>query len=91
MTDVISPLKSYQLTGEDLSKGLDFFEALGVIRQMDNRYVLTKTGEQFFAAIGCGKATFSELCFQLFDFLVKVGKLKCRYSLKDKSYRFTPK
>jgi hypothetical protein len=84
-----SPLKAYKLTEEELKDGLGFFEALGIIQQVGGKkYLLTETGAQFLAIIGCGKSKFSELCFRLFDSLVKSGKLKCRYNLKDKSYYF---
>ena len=84
-----SPLGRYKLSAEQIKDGLDFFEEIGIIRQTTNgRYVLTETGERFFAILGCGEAKFSELCFQLFDSLVKSGKLKCRYDLKGKSYYF---
>ena len=84
-----SPLKAYKLTEDEFNDGLGFFEALGIIRQVSGKkYLLTDTGEQFLAIIGSGKSKFSVLCFKLFDSLVKSGKLKCRYNLKDKSYYF---
>jgi hypothetical protein len=83
-----SLLKAYKLTEEEFQDGLGFFEALGIIKQSGNRYLLTETGEEFLAIIGCGKSKFSVLCFKLFDSLVKSGKLKCRYNLKDRSYYF---
>jgi hypothetical protein len=87
-----SPLKEYKLSEEEFRDGLGMFEELGIIRKVSgNRYLLTDTGEQFLAIIGCGKSKFSKLCFRLFDSLVKSGKLNCRYNLKDKSYYFKPK
>jgi hypothetical protein len=86
------PLKVYRLSEEELRDGLGFFEALGIIRKVSGeKYILTETGENFLATVGCGKAKFSELCFRLFDSLVKSGKLTCRYNLKDKSYYFKQK
>lgn len=84
-----STLKEYKLTEEELRDGLGFFEALGIIRQVGGkRYMVTDTGEKFLAVIGCGKSKFSDVCFKLFDSLVKSGKLKCRYNMKDKAYYF---
>lgn len=84
-----SPLRAYRLTEDEFKDGLGFFEALGIIRQVNGKkYLLTDTGEQFLAIVGSGKSKFSVLCFKLFDSLVKSGKLKCRYNLKDKSYYF---
>jgi hypothetical protein len=89
MANTGSTLKVHKLSEEELSRGLSFFETLGIIKPAEgNKYILTETGEQFFAILGCGKAKFSELCFELFDSLVKSGKVRCRYNLKDKSYYF---
>lgn len=60
-----SALKAYKLTEEELKDGLGFFEALGIIRRSGEKYLLTETGEQFLAIIGCGKSKFSVLCFKL--------------------------
>jgi len=76
------------MTEEELKEGLRFFEEIGIIKQSGGKYLLTETGERFFAILGSGEAKFSELCFQIFDSLVKSGKLKCRYDLKGKSYYF---
>ncbi|MEM3555282.1 MAG: hypothetical protein QXF56_00980 [Candidatus Micrarchaeia archaeon] len=86
-----NPLPKYKLTDEEIKEGLALFETLGVIRAEGKKYVLTETGEHFLAAVGCGRAGFGEVCFQLLDSLVKSGKLKCRYNLKDKSYYFNEK
>jgi|GEM_PF-3863426 hypothetical protein len=81
-------LKGYKMSEEEIKEGLALFQTLGIIRAENDKYVLTETGEHFLAAIGCGKGRFGELCFQLLDSLVKSGKLKCRYNLKDKAYYF---
>lgn len=91
MVNGSSPLKACKLSEEELRKGLSLFEIIGIIKPAGDKYILTEAGEHFFAALGCGKARFSELCFQLFNSLVKSGKLKCRYNLKDKSYYFDSK